>query len=87
MKQQLGIQLSKDNPVSYIISMHLVQLQQNFGGIALSASVIRCMRDKLKSSKNFNDIHISNLIHTYGKENVQNTYNLIFTLNNERNAI
>jgi hypothetical protein len=83
MKQQLGLDYTKENPVSYIISQRFVDLVRVYGGISLLASLHRCnnKKAKLTSKRNhahFIDIHVTNLIEAYGAKIVTETYELIY---------
>lgn len=79
MKQQLGIQYSEENPISYIISNRLVQLQQAYSGIELAASV---QRSKARRYTKTIDRHVINLMETYGDKVVMKVYSDIYTINN-----
>lgn len=81
MKQQLGIQYSENNPISYIISNRLVQLQQAFSGIELAASI---QRSKSRRYTKTIDRHVINLMETYGQNAVLNIYEEIFVIKNNK---
>lgn len=80
MKQQLGIMYTDENPISYIISNRLVQLQQEYGGVILLSAVLKCKKNNNIDPKNWCQIHIINLMETYGKTTVSNLYDSIYSL-------
>lgn len=81
MKQQLGLEYSENNPVSYIISNRLVQLQQAFSGIELAASI---QRSKSRRYMKTIDRHVINLMETYSQNAVINIYEEIFVISNKK---
>lgn len=87
MKQQLGLQYSKNTPLSAIISNRLVDLQQTYGGTALLGAITRIQRKPSKFDKNdiqyWVDLHISNLVQTYGLDKVKEVYNMIYSLKSQ----
>lgn len=84
MKQQLGLEYSQTNPVSVIISNRLVQLQQCFSGLDLAASMIRAQDNRHMKTI---DRHVLNLMYTYGKDAVNETYQLIYGDINKTNKV
>lgn len=86
MTQDIGMNPNKQNPISYIISIHLSQLQAQFGGMALASAIIRSKR-KVPKTSNWLDIHISNLNITYGQDTVSNLYTSLYTLDNNKKAV
>lgn len=81
MKQQIGLQYSEANPVSYILSNRLVQLQQAYSGIELAASI---QRSKSRRYMKTIDRHVINLMETYGQNAVLNIYEEIFVIKNNK---
>lgn len=81
MKQQLGIQYSENNPISYILSNRLVQLQKAFSGIELAASI---QRSKSRRYMKTIDRHVINLMETYGQNAVLNIYEEIFVIKSNK---
>lgn len=84
MERKLGQEYEQNMPSSAIISNRLVQIQQYYSGLELSASIQRSKRNKCLKQI---DRHVINLMETYGQSKVEDTYNMIFSLNNERKAI
>lgn len=88
MKQSLGLTYSSTEPVSAIISMRLVQVQQTYGGTALLAGITRMKRQGKPSRfdktdiQYWTDLHLFNLVQTYGQSKVNEVYNMIYSLNN-----
>ncbi len=86
--QQLGLKYTDNTPLSAIISNRLVDVQQTFGGVALLGSITRIQKDSTKATtfekgtnQYWSDIHISNLVHTYGLNKVVEVYNMIYSIN------
>lgn len=93
MKQSLGLTYSSTEPLSAIISLRLVQVQQSYGGTALLGAITRIQSKAKRTAFNkqdiqyWTDLHISNLVQTYGQSKVIEVYNLIFKLDNSRKAV
>lgn len=93
MKQQLGLKYSLNQPVSAIISSRLVELQQIYGGVSVLGAITRIQRKGYKSSifikksQYWTDVHINNLCEAYGRSKVIEVYNMIYSLNNEKQSV
>lgn len=81
MRQQLGIEFSKGKSNKMLILFHLAQLQLSFGGLELLCGIMRLKRTKPKPAINFLDIHLVNLVETYGKANVLKLYQITYRPN------
>lgn len=81
MRQQIGLELTKHNPISLIISNRLAVLQQTYGSMRLMGSIIRIQRgDSSLKILSMLDVHMSNLVLTYGLNTVISLYKTIYQL-------
>ena len=72
-----------NEPASYQISVRLSALVSQYGSIAVYAQLIRYKNPKAKvtrSPKDSPQVHVSNLVQTYGHEAVMGLYESIWSI-------
>lgn len=73
----LNTMYMKENPEVFLIANRFADLINHYGGIKVLGSLIRCQR-KFVVFKSELDLHMINLISTYGLNQVVSTYELIW---------